>query len=73
MRSGPERSSAIAARHADVRQVVKLSTLDVRTLVITGSKALSYGEMAAILGRTIGKRVGFEELSDEEAYARTVV
>src|SRR6185369_13710765 len=45
---------------------------DGEALVITGREALSYGEMAATIGRAIGKPVGFEEISDEQAYARTV-
>jgi uncharacterized protein YbjT (DUF2867 family) len=45
---------------------------DGQALVITGREALSYGEMAATIGRAIGKPVDFEEISDEEAYARAV-
>lgn len=45
---------------------------DGQALVITGREALSYGEMAATIGRAIGKPVGFEELSDQQAYERTV-
>lgn len=45
---------------------------DGRSLVITGPKALSYGEMAAAIGGTIGKRVRFEEISDHQAYADVV-
>ncbi|AGB73876.1 MULTISPECIES: NmrA family NAD(P)-binding protein [Rhizobium] len=54
--------------------VTALTTLDYhgQALVITGREALSYGEMAAAIGKAIGKPVGFEELSDQQAYARTV-
>jgi uncharacterized protein YbjT (DUF2867 family) len=41
---------------------------DGQALVITGPKALSYGEMAATIGRAIGKPIGFEEISDQQAY-----
>ncbi|CAN5299950.1 SDR family oxidoreductase [soil metagenome] len=45
---------------------------DGKALVITGGKALSYGEMAAAIGRAIGKPVSFEEISDAQAYAGAV-
>ena len=45
---------------------------DGQALVITGRNALSYGEMAATIGRAIGKHVGFEEISDRRAYADAV-
>jgi uncharacterized protein YbjT (DUF2867 family) len=45
---------------------------DGQSLVITGPDALSYGEMAATIGGTIGKRVRFEEISDQQAYAGVV-
>jgi len=45
---------------------------DGEALVITGREALSYGEMAAEIGRAIGKPVGFEEISDRQAYAGAV-
>ena len=45
---------------------------DGQSVVITGPEALSYGEMAAIIGGAIGKRVGFEEISDQQAYAGVV-
>ncbi|HKY38624.1 MAG TPA: NAD(P)H-binding protein [Polyangiaceae bacterium] len=45
---------------------------DGQSLVITGPEALSYGEMAATIGRVIGKRVRFEEISDKQAYAGVV-
>lgn len=38
------------------------------SLVITGPEALSYAEMAATIGGVIGKRVRFEEISDDQAY-----
>jgi len=43
-----------------------------QSLVITGPEALSYGEMAATIGRVIGKRVRFEEISDKQAYEGVV-
>ena len=45
---------------------------DGQELVITGPKALSYGEMTTAIGRAIGKPLGFEEISDDEAYAAAV-
>ncbi|MES1184631.1 MAG: SDR family oxidoreductase [Myxococcales bacterium] len=45
---------------------------DGKALVITGPEALSYGEMATTIGGAIGKRVRFEEISDEQAYASVV-
>jgi uncharacterized protein YbjT (DUF2867 family) len=45
---------------------------DGQSLVITGPEALSYGETAAIIGGTIGKRVRFEEISDQRAYTDVV-
>jgi uncharacterized protein YbjT (DUF2867 family) len=45
---------------------------DGQSLVITGPEALSYGEMAAAIGSAIGKRVRFEEISDQQAYAGVV-
>lgn len=42
---------------------------DGQALVITGRKALSYGEMAATIGKAIGRPVDFEEISDGQAYA----
>jgi len=45
---------------------------DGQSLVITGPEALSYGEMAASIGRAIGKRVPFEEISDQQAYNSVV-
>lgn len=45
---------------------------DGESLVITGPEALSYGEMAATIGSACGKRVGFEEISDQQAYAGVV-
>ena len=43
-----------------------------QSLIITGPEALSYGEMAATIGGAIGKRVRFEEISDQRAYAGVV-
>jgi uncharacterized protein YbjT (DUF2867 family) len=45
---------------------------DGQSLVITGPEALSYGEMAATIGGATGKRVRFEEISDQQAYAGVV-
>lgn len=53
---------------ADVA-VKALSTRDHdgEALVITGPKALTYGEMASQIGKAIGKTIRFEEISDDEA------
>ncbi|WP_168879911.1 NAD(P)H-binding protein [Rhizobium sp. P28RR-XV] len=58
---------------ADVTTAV-LTTPDYdgQSLVITGPEALSYGEMAATLGRAIGKSIRFEEISDRQAHAGVV-
>ncbi|MCE9573842.1 MAG: NAD(P)H-binding protein [Deltaproteobacteria bacterium] len=45
---------------------------DGQALIITGPEALSYGEMAAAIGRAIGRRVRFEEISDQQAHASVV-
>ena len=45
---------------------------DGQSLVITGPEALSYGEMAATIGRAIGKHVRLKEISDQQAYAGVV-
>lgn len=45
---------------------------DGESLVITGPRALTYGEMAETIGRAIGKRVRFEALSDQQASAGVV-
>jgi uncharacterized protein YbjT (DUF2867 family) len=45
---------------------------DGQSLIITGPEALSYGEMAATLGGAIRKRIRFEEISDQQAYAGLV-
>jgi uncharacterized protein YbjT (DUF2867 family) len=45
---------------------------DGQSLVITGPEALSYGEMAATIGDAIGRRVGFQDISDQQAYAGVV-
>lgn len=80
-REGVLRSSTgggkIAFIHPDDIAAVVTAALTTRdhdgeALVITGREALSYGEMAATIGRAIGKPVGFEEISDGEAYVRTV-
>lgn len=39
-------------------------------VAITGPEALSYAQMAAIIGATISKEVRFEEISEEEARAQ---
>ena len=58
---------------ADVATVALITRdYDGQSLVITGPEALSYGEMAATIGRVIGKRVRFEEISDKQAYASVV-
>lgn len=45
---------------------------DGQSVVITGPEALSYFEMATTIGGAIGKRVRFEEISDQEAHADVV-
>lgn len=45
---------------------------DGQALVTTGPEALSYGEMATTIGKTIGKSIDFEEISDQQAYADAV-
>jgi uncharacterized protein YbjT (DUF2867 family) len=45
---------------------------DGQSLVITGPEALSYGEMAATIGLAIGKQIGYQEISDKQAYASVV-
>ncbi|WP_439902659.1 NmrA family NAD(P)-binding protein [Microbacterium azadirachtae] len=64
----------IAFIHPDDIAAVVMTALTMpeevdRTVVITGPEALSYGEMASVIGSTIGKRVGFEAISDQQAYA----
>jgi uncharacterized protein YbjT (DUF2867 family) len=64
----------IAFIHPDDIADVAVAALTTRdhddaSLVITGPEALSYGEMAATIGVAIGKRVRFEAISDEQAYA----
>ncbi|MGO4565211.1 NAD(P)H-binding protein [Rhizobium sp. 2YAF20] len=80
-RDGVLRSSTgggkIAFIHPDDIAAVATAALTTRdhdgeTLVITGREALSYGEMAAAIGRAIGRPVGFEEISDRQAYADAV-
>jgi uncharacterized protein YbjT (DUF2867 family) len=67
----------IAFIHPDDIADVAVAALTVRdhdgqSLVITGPEALSYGEMAAIIGVAIGQQVRFEEISDNQAYAGVV-
>lgn len=45
---------------------------DGQSLIITGPRALTYGEMAATIGAAVGKPVRFEEISDHEAHAGVV-
>jgi uncharacterized protein YbjT (DUF2867 family) len=80
-RQGVLRSSTgggkIAFIHPDDIAAVATAALTTRdhdgeALAITGRKALSYGEMAATIGRAIGKPVGFEEISDGQAYVGAV-
>lgn len=80
-REGVLRSSTgggkIAFIHPDDIAAVATATLTTRdhdgqTLVITGREALSYGQMAATIGQAIGRPVGFEEMSDQEAYISTI-
>ncbi|AYG69982.1 MULTISPECIES: NAD(P)H-binding protein [unclassified Rhizobium] len=58
---------------ADVATAV-LTTRDYdsQSLVITGPEALSYGEMAATIGKAIDKPIQFEEISDRQACAGVV-
>ena len=67
----------IAFIHPDDIAAVAIRALTTRdhdgeALVITGREALSYGEMATAIGKAIGKPVGFEEITDQQAYARAV-
>ena len=62
----PEDIAAVATAALTTRDY------DGQAPVITGGEALSYGEMAATIGRAIGKPVGFEEISDRQAYTRAV-
>ena len=80
-REGVLRSSTgegkIAFIHPDDIAAVATDALTTRDydrqeLVITGPEALSYGEMTVAIGRAIGKPLGFEEISDGQAYARAV-
>ncbi|MBN9218698.1 MAG: SDR family oxidoreductase [Mesorhizobium sp.] len=80
-RDGVLRSSTgegrIAFIHPDDIAAVATACLTTRdhrgqALVITGPEALSYGEMAATIGKAIGKPVRFEDITDGQAYARTV-
>ena len=80
-REGVLRSSTgggkIAFIHPDDIAAVATASLtthdyDGQALAITGPEALSYGEMAVAIGRAIDKPVRFEEITDGQAYARTV-
>ncbi len=67
----------IAFIHPDDIAAVAVAALaareyDGQALVITGRQALTYGEMAAMIGGAIGKAVRFEEISDKQAYSETV-
>ena len=67
----------IAFIHPDDIADVAMAALTTRdhdgqSLVITGPEALSYGEMAATIGVAIGKQIGYEEISDKQAYAGVV-
>jgi uncharacterized protein YbjT (DUF2867 family) len=71
-------AGTIAFIHPDDIAAVATAALTTRdydgqALVITGPEALSYGEMAATIGRAIGKPVRFEEITDRQAYTRTVI
>jgi len=76
-REGVLRSSTgggkIAFIHPDDVAAVATAALTTRdhdgqALVITGPAALSYGEMAATIGRAIGKPVRFHEITDEQRH-----
>jgi uncharacterized protein YbjT (DUF2867 family) len=45
---------------------------DGQSLIITGPRAHTYGEMAATIRDAVGKPVRFEEISDHEAHAGVV-
>lgn len=47
-------------------------SLDGQSVIITGPEALSYGEMAACIGRTLAVHIRMEELTDQQAYASVV-
>jgi uncharacterized protein YbjT (DUF2867 family) len=80
-RDGVLRSSTgrgkIAFIHPDDIAAVAIVALTTRSyddqaLVITGPEALSYEEMAATIGKAIGEPIGFEEISDRQAYTDAV-
>lgn len=80
-RNGVLRSSTGAGKIAfihpdDIADVATASLIsrehDNQALVITGPEALSYGEMGEVIGRAVGKSVRFQEITDDEAYARAV-
>ena len=56
---------------ADVAtQALTTRDYDGKSLPITGPEALSYAEMAAKIGATIGKQIGFEAISEEQVRQR---
>ncbi len=58
---------------ADVATAALLThDFDGEAVIVTGPRALSYGEMASSIGSVIGKRVRFEEISDQKAYASVI-
>ncbi|GED97766.1 hypothetical protein [Gordonia crocea] len=62
----------IAFIHPDDIATVSATALMTRSydgeaLVITGPQALSYREMADMVGAAIGKTIDYEEISDQEA------
>jgi uncharacterized protein YbjT (DUF2867 family) len=72
-----DRTGQIAFIHPDdIADVATAALLtrdyDNEALVVTGPLALSYGDMAESIGRVIGKRVRFEEISDQKAHAGVV-
>lgn len=80
-REGILRSSTgegkIAFIHPDDIAAVATTALmtrkhDGHALVITGTEALSYREMAATIAQTIGRSIVFEEVTDQQAYADAV-
>jgi uncharacterized protein YbjT (DUF2867 family) len=41
-----------------------------RSLPITGPEALSYAQMVVMIGEVVGRRIGFQQISDEEERGR---
>jgi uncharacterized protein YbjT (DUF2867 family) len=76
LRSSTGRGKIAFIHPDDVAAVatVSLTTRDYdgQALVVTGPEALSYGEMTATIGKAIGKPIRYEEITDEQAYDRTV-